>query len=120
MYFAETSISSGKRVLNVDLLANRVADAASHLGIAREISAILGKKFSYPQKNVEEEKKKIQRVLKVKKNTVNCLSYSARMLENVKVKSSPLWLQKRLLDCGLRPINNVLLIILLMLPTMLC
>jgi len=107
MYFAETSISSGKRVLNVDLLANRVADAASHLGIAREISAILGKKFSYPQENVEEEKKKIQRVLKVKKNTVNCLSYSARILENVKVKSSPLWLQKRLLDCGLRPINNI-------------
>ncbi len=108
MYFAETSVSSGKRVvLNVDLLANRVADAASHLGLAREISAILGKKFSYPQEKVKEGEKKIQRALKVKKETANCLFYSARMLENIKVKISPLWLQKRILDCGLRPVNNI-------------
>jgi len=37
----------------------------------------------------------------------DCLRYSARSLWHIKVKPSPNWLQERLLDCGLRPINNV-------------
>jgi phenylalanyl-tRNA synthetase beta chain len=37
----------------------------------------------------------------------HCPRYSARLVENVKVKPSPFWLQDRLLSIGLRPINNI-------------
>ena len=57
MYFAETTVKdSGKRpVLDVELLSNQVAEASGHLGLAREIGAILGKRFIYPRINLKEK-----------------------------------------------------------------
>lgn len=109
MYFAETTVSSskGRVVLDVDLLANRVADASGHLGLAREIAAISGKRFSYPQERVKEGKEKAGKFLKVKIETPFCNSYLVRVVKGIVVKPSPSWLQKRLIDCGLRPINNI-------------
>ena len=109
MHFAETTTEkNGKRfVLNVDILANRVADASSHLGLAREISAILNKKFTYPPIKIKEEKEEAKNCLKITIKSNNCHSYLARVIKDVRVKPSPLWLQKRLRDCGLRPINNI-------------
>ena len=45
MYFTETTVKyrSKRPVLDVELLSNQVAEASGHLGLAREISAILGK-----------------------------------------------------------------------------
>jgi len=109
MHFAETKVSLSRKrpVLEVDLLANRVADAGGHFGLAREIAAILGKRFSYPQKKIRENKEKAKKFLQVKIETPFCNSYLARVMKGVVVKPSPSWLQKRLIDCGLRPINNV-------------
>lgn len=35
------------------------------------------------------------------------LTYASRVVENVKVKPSPQWLQNLLMNAGIRPINNV-------------
>ncbi|MFA5392614.1 MAG: phenylalanine--tRNA ligase subunit beta [Candidatus Paceibacterota bacterium] len=109
LYLAETKVSvRGKRfVLDVDLLPNRVADASNHLGLALEISAILGKKFNYSQPKFKEEKQTTKSLIKVAIKSPYCRRYVARIIQNVKVESSPQWLKERIEDCGLRPINNI-------------
>jgi phenylalanyl-tRNA synthetase beta chain len=109
LYLAETKVAfRQKRVIfDVDLLPNRVADASGHLGLAREISAILGKKFNYPQPKLKEEKQTTKSWIKVTIKSPYCRRYLARTIWHVKVKSSPQWLKERLEDCGLRPINNI-------------
>ncbi len=108
-YLAETVVSyrDKRPILEIDLLPNRVADVGGHLGLARELSAILGKTFTYPQPKLKESQKSVKKWLKVTIKSSDCLRYSARSLWHIKVKPSPNWLQERLLDCGLRPINNV-------------
>lgn len=106
---AETDlIKRGNRVvLDIDLLPDRIGDCGSHLGIAKEIALLKEKKFEWPQAKVKEKPKKAKDYLEVKIKTKNCQRYVARVMFNVKVKESPLWLKKRLEDCGLRPINNI-------------
>ncbi len=109
-HFAETEVlKRGSRwVLDIDLLPDRISDASSHLGVAREIMAIEGKKFNYPQVKIKENSKKnIKDYLEVEIKTKNCLRYTSRVIFNVKVKESPKWLKERLKDCGLKPINNL-------------
>jgi len=109
LYLAETKVAfRQKRVIfDVDLLPNRVADASGHLGLAREISAILGEKFNYPQIKLKEERQTTKSWIKVTIKSPYCRRYLARTIWHVKVKSSPQWLKERLEDCGLRPINNI-------------
>ena len=105
LYSFETADVGGD-VLEISLPPNRYADAASHIGIAREAAAALGLTFRVPRT------KKIKR-LKTGWFTVRieakdlCSRYCALLVDGVSVKSSPSWLQKRLIACGLRPINNV-------------
>jgi len=109
LYLAETKVSvRGKRaIFDVDLLPNRVADASGHLGLAREISAILGKKFNYPQPKFKEEKRATKSWITITLKSPYCRRYVVRNIWHVKIKSSPQWLKERLEDCGLRPINNI-------------
>jgi len=99
----------GGDTLDISIPPNRFSDAASHWGIAREISAILGIKSRIPRGS--EIKPRISRgsaFFKVEiKDKELCPRYTAQYFENVKIKPSPKWMQKILLDCGLRPINNV-------------
>ena len=39
--------------------------------------------------------------------TEQCAHYAARLIEGVRVGTSPLWLQNRLMAAGIRPINNI-------------
>ncbi|PIR02649.1 MAG: phenylalanine--tRNA ligase subunit beta [Candidatus Nealsonbacteria bacterium CG_4_9_14_0_2_um_filter_37_38] len=103
-------------VLDIDVRPNRAGDCFSHLGIAREISAITGLKYigdtyanSYANLRLEEDKKlKAKDFVSVEvKNEEACPRYTARVIIDVKVKPSPKWLTNRLKVCGLRPINNI-------------
>lgn len=96
-------------VLDIDVPPNRASDSFSHIGIAREIGAILNIKISFPEINFKEEKKfKIKDFVKVfVKNPEACLRYNGALVFNVKVEDSPSWLAKRLVSCGVRPINNI-------------
>ena len=100
----------GGDVFEVSVPPNRFSDAASHMGIAREIAAILKIKFqiSNPkfQTNSKSEIQNSKIVVNIKNKDL-CSRYAAQYFENIKIVSSPKWLQKILIDCGLRPINNV-------------
>jgi len=91
---------------DVKIPANRFSDSASHLGIAREISAILNLPFKYEFNfNVKGEKENDFLVNIKDKNL--CPRYTALRFDNVLIEDSPSWLQKILTECGLRPINNI-------------
>lgn len=112
----ETEVSE-KNVLNIELLANRVADAASHIGIARELAAILSRKLKFKQfeslsrfkiqDSLQDRAFGLQARFKVNVQTPYCRRYMAAVLEGVRVAQSPKWMQERLIACGLRPINNL-------------
>jgi len=109
MHFAETTVKyCGKRaILDVELLSNQVAEASGHLGLAREIGAILEKKFIYPKINLKEKNLNTKDLLNIKTESSNCNCYLARILQGVKIKESPKWLKDALADCGVRSINNI-------------
>jgi len=109
MNFAETTVKKlgGRPVLDIELGSNQVGWASGHLSLAREIGACLGKKFNFPNPIIKEINLLAKNLLSLDIQTSNCRYYSARILQKVKVKESPKWLKERLIDCGVRPINNL-------------
>ncbi len=94
-------------VLEIGITPNR-PDALSHIGIARELSAITKKKFVLPKIDFDESEDSIHNYLRVIiENEKDCPRYCARMVRNVRVKESPNWLKNYLMNVGIRPINNV-------------
>jgi phenylalanyl-tRNA synthetase beta chain len=94
-------------VFELDLTPNR-PDCLSIIGIAREVAAIENSPLKYPDFTVDDKADTIHQFSSVKIEAPDhCPRYAARLVENVKVKSSPYWLQDRLLSVGLRPINNI-------------
>ena len=101
-YLGQTDI-----VYELEVTANR-GDWLSHLGVAREVGALVGKKMHCPAVKLRESKTKASSVATVKiYDKKQCRRYSARVLRGVRVGPSPQWLQDRLSAVGLRPINNV-------------
>lgn len=89
-------------------LTNR-PDLWSHMGMAREISAILSTKFTEysPAKKVKNKlAEKVRLDIKVEAKEL-CPRYMAIALEGIKIESSPSWMQQRLIAAGVRPINNI-------------
>ncbi len=93
-------------ILDVTATANR-ADALSMVGIAREVAALTGAKLSIPEPaEVSVSQGAGNLTIKVA-DTQACPAYIATVIENVKIATSPDWLQQRLRAAGVRPINNV-------------
>ncbi|MBW4615404.1 MAG: phenylalanine--tRNA ligase subunit beta [Desmonostoc vinosum HA7617-LM4] len=93
-------------ILDLTTTANR-ADALSMVGVAREVAALTGGKLSIPQPG-EVAITKNAEVLSLKiADTQACPTYIGTVVEQVKIASSPDWLQQRLRAAGVRPINNV-------------
>ncbi len=94
-------------VLELSLTPNR-ADCLSMLGVAYEVAAILGRDVKVPETNLEPSAENaadyVQVVVEAKED--NPL-YVAKMIKNVKIGPSPLWMQTRLMSAGIRPHNNV-------------
>lgn len=95
-------------VLDIDILPNRMSDAASHIGVARDISAILGRKLSLPVIKKRAIPKLPPAKLSVRDLTKGAVpAYCGVLLEGVSIQPSPGWVQKRLEAAGIRAINNV-------------
>ncbi len=96
-------------ILSIDVRPNRAGDCFSHSGVAREIAAILGLPYKEPPANYKEAKNlKSKDFISVEVKDKNaCPRYTAKVISDVKVASSPQWLRQRLIICGLRPINNI-------------
>ncbi|MEM7382867.1 MAG: phenylalanine--tRNA ligase subunit beta [Bacteroidota bacterium] len=93
-------------VLTIDLTPNRV-DAASHLGIARELRAILDRPIQLPTVlSLQIEAPYLPIRIKIA-DTTACPRYTGIAIGNVKVHPSPSWLQNKLKAIGVNPVNNV-------------
>ncbi|HJP16015.1 MAG TPA: phenylalanine--tRNA ligase subunit beta [Acidimicrobiales bacterium] len=83
-------------------------DAMSIAGVARDLAALQGKKFSLPSPKEKEKGESIDNRLKVEiLDTELCGRFVARILDDITVGPSPLWVSNRLTALGMRPINNV-------------
>lgn len=97
----------------IGLTPNR-ADATSHVGVARDLVAVLNtlsqeNKFTLQLPDVRPFKtdstdSKIEVIVE---DTAACPRYSGISISNVKVADSPEWLKNKLQSIGLRPINNI-------------
>ncbi len=95
-------------IVEFELTFNR-PDCLSYIGIAREAAATFGEKTVIPEPKVIETKgEKASDYIKVNvHNTELCPRYTARVVKNVKIAPSPLWLRAKLRAAGVRPINNI-------------
>ncbi|MDP3770640.1 MAG: phenylalanine--tRNA ligase subunit beta [Candidatus Sungbacteria bacterium] len=92
--------------LDVKVTANRLADAAGHLGLAREIAAITNSAYKEPHIKASAGIKKFFIDVRIVPSDL-CSRYTGALLEISKNGASPRWMQERLITCGLRPINAV-------------
>lgn len=97
---------SGKdTILELDLTTNR-GDCASIIGVAREVSALINRPLRLPK--ISEKDKRVKGIIKVEiKDGKGGPRYTDRVIENVRIKPSPLWLKERLKSMGIKPINNI-------------
>ena len=98
-------------IIEIGLTANRV-DAASHIGVARDLYAYLRHngvpcEFKLPDVSAWEDNDSEGAVPVEVAAPDGAPRYTGTTIKGVKVASSPEWLQKKLLAIGLRPINNI-------------
>src|SRR5690606_26008612 len=91
-------------VFEIGLTPNR-ADAASHIGVARDIAAYLRRDFSLPE--VAELGEGAVDIKVTVENNEDCPRYSSTTIEGITVAESPQWLKDRLASIGVRSINNI-------------
>ena len=91
-------------ILDLSITPNR-ADALSMRGLTYELGALYNNKVDF--KDVEKEENYEATSLQVAIESDSCRNYVGQVVKNVEVKDSPLWLQTRLMNSGIRPINNI-------------
>ncbi len=97
----------GDYVMDIEITPNR-SDCLSYTGVAREISALTGKKIKIPPLKVKRKESSGQAPFTVDiKDKDLCPRYTARFIRDVKVGQSPDWLKKKIILMGLRPVNNI-------------
>ncbi len=95
------------QIMEFDLTPNR-ADALSMVGTAYEVAALYQTQMTKPQTTSNELNESAADELSVTvKNENKVPYYSARIVKNVTIGQSPIWMQSRLMKAGIRPINNV-------------
>lgn len=97
-------------VFDLCIPANR-ADALGHVGIARELAALLGGRAKLPEADlssvVDTSANCADMVSVAIKDAEACPRYLARIIKGVRVGPSPMWMQQRLRNVGVRPISNL-------------
>lgn len=91
-------------ILDLSITPNR-ADALSMRGLTYELGALYNNKVDF--NDVEKEENYEETSLQVAIESDSCRNYVGQVVKNVEVKDSPLWLQTRLMNSGIRPINNI-------------
>ncbi|HDE3363607.1 TPA: phenylalanine--tRNA ligase subunit beta [Staphylococcus aureus] len=95
------------QVMEFDLTPNR-ADALSMIGTAYEVAALYNTKMTKPETTSNELELSANDELTVTiENEDKAPYYSARVVHDVTIEPSPIWMQARLIKAGIRPINNV-------------
>jgi len=107
----------GEPVLNLEITPNR-ADCLSIIGVAREVAALTSQPLKPPSDrraaspggtkpaSSRPTAQALRAVVRID-DRHGCEHYIGRLIKEVRVASSPAWMQRRLVACGVRPINNV-------------
>ncbi len=103
-----TALGLQDPMIEFEITPNR-PDCLSVLGLAREAAATYRRPFRAPQPSFREDPADtIDQYLKVSvEEPAACPRYCARVVKNIKIGPSPLWLRNRLYTVGIRPINNI-------------
>lgn len=104
----KTVLGLDDTVYEFELTPNR-ADCFSMIGLSREFAVLSGTYAFFPDVHVREESgEPIEGRLHIKiDNEELCSRFMGRLIENVTIEPSPLWMQNRLRAAGIRPINNI-------------
>lgn len=93
-------------ILEIGLTPNR-ADAASHLGVARDLKVLLNKPLQYPSiEDFKVDNHDLEIAVTIE-NEDACPRYSGITISGVKVQDSPEWLKSKLQSIGVASINNI-------------
>ncbi len=94
-------------VLELSVTPNR-SDCLSMLGVAREVAALTQSRTRPPDFIMGESEPDINTLTSITiEDDAGCPRYAARIVSNVTIGPSPLWMQQKLRKVGLRPLNNV-------------
>lgn len=89
-------------------ITNNRVDCYSVIGIAREVAATFRKPFNPPVVTKTGNLEDVNDYISVDVQATDlCSRYTARVVKNIKLASSPKWMQRRLASAGIRPINNI-------------
>lgn len=96
------------KIVEFEITSNR-PDCLSIIGLARETAATLGEEFIGRNIIVKQEAAgDVNDLVSIKiQNPDLCSRYAARVIKDIKIESSPAWMQRRLAAAGMRPINNI-------------
>jgi phenylalanyl-tRNA synthetase beta chain len=95
------------RVLDVEVTSNR-SDCLCHLGVARELAALLRRQATGPAVTAQEAPESAAAATQVAIEAPDlCPHYTARIIRGVRVGPSPAWMVRRLEAIGQRSINNI-------------
>ncbi len=94
-------------IIDFKITANR-PDCNCFLGVAKEISVVLGTEFKMPKPEYKTAGGNINDYISLEvQNFDLCPRYIGRVIKNLRIKPSPNWMQKAILASGMRPINNI-------------
>lgn len=91
-------------LIEFEITSNR-PDCRSIIGIAREAAVTLGKELKYPEIKVQACDEEMSFEIDIQ--TDLCKRYCGRVVKDVKVGPSPYWMQRKLIEAGMRPISNI-------------
>ncbi len=94
-------------VYKLDLTPN-YARCLGHIGVAREVKGLSDNKLAinWPEALAEKDNSPASVEVEIKDPEL-CQRYTCRLIEDIEIKPSPLWMQRRLEAAGIRPINNI-------------
>jgi phenylalanyl-tRNA synthetase beta chain len=94
-------------ILELEVTPNR-PDCLSMIGIAREVAALLGKPLRVPEVKFKEGARGVKDMAAVTiEDAGGCPRYTARVISGISIGPSPRWMQQRLSNAGVRPINTI-------------
>jgi len=99
-------------IFSIGLTPNR-SDAASHIGVARDLAAVINTRIPNSKVNVNWPAESLLTIperspeIAVEVKDDDCIRYSGVHISGIKVTASPSWLSDRLRSVGLKPINNI-------------
>lgn len=94
-------------IVDFEITSNR-PDCLSMIGMAREAAVTFDRVMSVPEVVVRENNEDVKDYIDVEIKAKDlCRRYAARVVKNVKIGQSPEWMKERLMEAGVRPINNI-------------